>query len=61
MVRRTYERDAVFVEKACDLEDLVKDKRVDWRSNPQNPPEDKEDTRKDLLMSCSSTMSKNKT
>ena len=26
MVRRTYERAAVFIEKACDLEDLVKDK-----------------------------------
>ena len=34
MVRRTYERDAVFIEKASDLEELVKDKRVDWRSNP---------------------------
>ena len=34
MVRRTYERDAVCIEKACDLEDLVKDKRTDWRANP---------------------------
>ena len=24
----------VFIEKACDLEDLVKDKRTDWRANP---------------------------
>ncbi len=34
MVKRTYERDAVFIEKAHDLEDLVKDKRADWRANP---------------------------
>ncbi len=34
MVKRTYERDAVFIENACDLEDLVKDKRADWRANP---------------------------
>ena len=34
MARRTYESDAVFIEKACDLEGLVKDKRADWRANP---------------------------
>ena len=34
MTRRTYERDAVLIEKAGDLEDLVKDKRADWRANP---------------------------
>ena len=34
MVKRTYERDAVFIEKACDLEDLVNDKRADWRASP---------------------------
>ena len=55
MVRRTYERDAVFIEKACDLEDLVKDKKeLIGGPIPQKPQEDKEDIRKDLLMSCSS-------
>ena len=34
MVKRTYERDALFIEKASDIEDLVRDKRVDWRANP---------------------------
>ena len=34
MTKRTYERDAVFIEKAGDLEDLVKDKRADWRASP---------------------------
>jgi hypothetical protein len=34
MTRRTYERDAVLIEKAGDLEDLVKDKRADWRASP---------------------------
>ena len=34
MTRRTYERDAVLIEKAVDLEDLVKDKRADWRASP---------------------------
>ena len=34
MTKRTYEKDAIFIEKASDLEDLVKDKRVSWRANP---------------------------
>ncbi len=34
MTRRTYERDAIFIERADDLENIVKDKREIWRSNP---------------------------
>ena len=34
MSKRTYERDGTFIERASDLEDIVKDKRVTWRSNP---------------------------
>ena len=34
MTRRTYEKDAVFIERADDLEEIVKDKRVNWRSTP---------------------------
>ncbi len=34
MVKRTYEKDAILIEKASDLEDIVKDKRVNWRANP---------------------------
>ena len=34
MTKRTYEKDAVFIEQADDLEDLVKDKRLNWRSSP---------------------------
>ena len=34
MTKRTYEKDAVFIEQADDLEDLVKDKRFNWRSSP---------------------------
>ena len=34
MTRRTYEKDAIFIERADDLENIVKDKREIWRSNP---------------------------
>ena len=34
MTKRTYEKDAFFIEQADDLEDLVKDKRLNWRSSP---------------------------
>ena len=34
MTRRTYEKDAVFIEQADDLEQIVKDKRLNWRSSP---------------------------
>ena len=34
MTKRTNERDALLIEKACDLEIIVKDKRIDWRSSP---------------------------
>ena len=34
MVKRTYERDADLIERADDLENIVKDKREIWRSNP---------------------------
>ena len=33
MTKRTYERE-LLIEKACDLEIIVKDKRIDWRSSP---------------------------
>ncbi len=32
MTKRTYERDAVLIERADDLEHIVKDKREIWRS-----------------------------
>jgi len=34
MTRRTYERDAEFIDEADDIEYLVFDKRACWRSNP---------------------------
>ena len=34
MSRRTYEKDADFVEVADDLENIVTDKRLGWRSSP---------------------------
>ena len=34
MTKRTYEKDAALIEQADDLEDLVKDKRLNWRSSP---------------------------
>ena len=34
MSRRTYEKDADFVEVADDLENLVADKRRGWRASP---------------------------
>lgn len=34
MRRRTYEKDAEFIEEAADLEYLVIDKRKNWRSGP---------------------------
>ena len=34
MPKRTYERDAILIERADDLENIVKDKREIWRSNP---------------------------
>mgnify|MGYP001189602436 CR=1 FL=1 len=33
MTKRTYERDAVLIERADDLEHIVKDKREIWRAN----------------------------
>tara|TARA_Y100001934_G_C11810889_1_gene521538 strand:- start:199 stop:372 length:174 start_codon:yes stop_codon:yes gene_type:complete len=33
MTKRTYERDASLIERAEDLESIVKDKREIWRSN----------------------------
>ena len=34
MTKRTYEKDADFVEIADDLENLVADKRRGWRASP---------------------------
>ena len=34
MTKRTYEKDAVLIERADDLENIVKDKRDIWRSSP---------------------------
>ena len=34
MSKRTYERDAILIERADDLENIVKDKREMWRANP---------------------------
>ena len=34
MTKRTYERDAILIERADDLENIVKDKRETWRANP---------------------------
>ena len=36
MPKRTYEKDAILIENAYDLETLVKDKREIWRSKPSN-------------------------
>ena len=36
MTKRTYEKDADFVEIADDLENLVTDKRRGWRASPAN-------------------------
>tara|TARA_B110000027_G_scaffold35841_1_gene39687 strand:+ start:525 stop:707 length:183 start_codon:yes stop_codon:yes gene_type:complete len=33
MPRRTYEKDARFIEVADDLDEIVKDKRESWRAN----------------------------
>jgi hypothetical protein len=33
MTKRTYEKDAFLIERADDLEHIVKDKREIWRSN----------------------------
>ena len=33
MTKRTYERDAVLIEMADDLENIVRDKREIWRAN----------------------------
>ena len=33
MTKRTYEKDADFVEIADDLENLVADKRISWRAS----------------------------
>ena len=34
MTKRTYERDAVLIEIADDLENIVRDKREVWRASP---------------------------
>ena len=34
MTKRTYEIDAFCIQQVDDLEDIVKDKRIKWRSNP---------------------------
>ena len=34
MTKRTYERDAVLIEIADDLENIVRDKRKIWRASP---------------------------
>ena len=36
MPKRTYEKDAILIENAYDLETLVKDKREIWKSKPSN-------------------------
>ena len=36
MVRRTYESDATKVVNVDDLDDLVTDKREDWRASSEN-------------------------
>ena len=51
MTRRTYERDAVLIEKAGDLEDLVKDKELIGELALQKLLEGREGTKKDLLVS----------
>ena len=33
MPRRTYKKDAQFIEVADDLDEIVKDKRESWRAN----------------------------
>lgn len=32
MPKRTYPKDAARIERAADLEDIVQDKRADWRA-----------------------------
>ncbi|MCC5957335.1 MAG: hypothetical protein JJU07_14640 [Natronohydrobacter sp.] len=32
MPKRTYPKDALLIEQAADLEEIVKDKRADWRA-----------------------------
>ncbi len=32
MPKRTYPKDAMQIEQAADLEEIVKDKRADWRA-----------------------------
>ena len=34
MPRRTYEKSGKNIEKASDLDEAVKDKRVEWRASP---------------------------
>ena len=34
MTKRTYEKDAAAIDEASDLEEIVKDKRFNWRSSP---------------------------
>ena len=34
MTKRTYENDAFLIERADDLEEIVRDKREVWRANP---------------------------
>ena len=46
-----YERDAILIERANDLENIVKDKREIWKFKPSKLLEDKEDTKQGLSMS----------
>ena len=52
MTRRTYERDAIFIERADDLENIVKEKKEKF-GDLTYPKliEDKEDIKKGLLAS----------
>ena len=34
MPRRTYEKSGGMIEKASDLDEAVRDKRVEWRASP---------------------------
>ena len=58
MTRRTYESDGFLIERPEDLENIVKDKREIWRSNPPKLREDKEDIKKDSLMNFLNMKSK---
>ena len=51
MTRRTYEKDAIFIERADDLENIVKDKREIWRSNPSKANRRQRRYKKGLLAS----------